>query len=195
MYFTNDQGLAGSSTLCLPMTLDFGSTHGWPVRQIWIFSSDPFIRKGREQTQISLNLTPKPLSPDYLKTPQNSGKHWGLAYGSSPGQPVKKKSLEWRPSCPVENVQCTHTPTCLSVGSAAPSLPLTRAGKRHLQRPLLSVSLQFRKLTPCKEQNSSSSCQISKRMPLFNAIIYTRAHVTTNIMMTTESSNVAYPHY
>lgn len=196
MYFTNDQGLAGSSALCLHMTPDFGSIHGWPIRQICIFSSDPFILKGREQTHISLNLTPIPLSPETAKLSENTPKLWktlGIVLWLFP-KATSQEELRVKTVLPCR--KCTmYSHTCLSVGSAAPSLPLTRAGKRHLQRPLLSVSLHFRKWTPCKEQNSSSSCQVGKRMPLSNAIICIHVHVTTNVMVTTETSNTAYPHY
>lgn len=122
------------------MTPDFGSIHGWPVRKICIFSSYPFSLKDREQTQISSN-TPFSVNCQIIwrhpRTLENSG--CGLTYGPSPSQADKNKRWEWRLSCSVENVQCAHT---LTVGSAAPHLPQTPAANRHLQRPLLSVSLE-----------------------------------------------------
>lgn len=153
------------------MTPDFGSIHRWPVRKFCIFSSYPFSLKDREQTQISSN-TPFSINCQIIwrhrRTLENSG--CGLTYGSSPRQAVKNKRLEWRLSCTVENVQCTHTP----------------AANRHLQRPLLSVSLQ--KMNTLQRAKQSI-------LQIFSAIIYILVHITTNVMMTTQSSNIIYPHY
>jgi len=57
MYFPNKQGMAESSALFLYVLPDLGSIHRWPVRVIYIFFSDPFSPKDREEAQISVNLT------------------------------------------------------------------------------------------------------------------------------------------
>lgn len=190
MYFTNEQAMAESSALLLYVISDFGSIHRGPVRIIYIiFSSDPFSFKGREEAQISVNITLQ-FSRNYQaiwrhpRTLENSG--WVLAYSSSPNQPVpticsenfslkiwREKSFEWRLSRTVKSVHDTHAPTCFTVVNVALSLPLTHAVKKHLQMPLLLTSLHSEECKSCKEQNIPLSCHLGKHMPLFSAIIYT----------------------
>lgn len=118
MYFTNDQGLAGSSALCLPITPDFGSTRGWPVRQIWIFSSDPFILKGREQTQISPNLKPTPLSPETAKLSEDTPELWktlGFGLWFFPRSTSQEEELRVKTELPCRKCTMysyTHFPLC-----------------------------------------------------------------------------------
>lgn len=92
MYFTSEEGMAESSALFRYVIPDLRRIHRWPTRIIYIIIfSDPFSLKGREEAQISVNLT-LPFSRNcqaiwrYPRALEKSG--WVLAYSSSPTHPV-----------------------------------------------------------------------------------------------------------
>lgn len=196
MFFTNDQGPAGSTGSSCDTWLWKHPRVAYK-RNFYLLQSIQPQRWGTD-TDPTYPNTNTPFSRNcqitwrHPRSLESSG--WGLVYGSSPSEPAKNESWEWGLSCSAETVQGPHTPSCLTVGSAAPSPPRTCARNQHLQRPLLSVALHFRKWAPCKQQNAPSSSQVGKHMPLLHAIISTHVHITTNVMMTTESSNIVYAH-
>lgn len=63
------------------MLADCGSIHGWPMRANFIFTSDPFSLKGREQTQSSLTPTPTLLSLETTKLPEDTPELWKTVGG------------------------------------------------------------------------------------------------------------------
>lgn len=94
----------------------------------------------------------------------------------------------------VKRIRETRTPTHFTVVTVALSLPLTHAVK-HLQRPLCLMSLHLRECKSCKEQNIPILPSREAYATFQCNYLYLCPFYTTNVMMTTESSNIVYLHY
>lgn len=105
---------ARQEALGLHVIPDFGSIQGWPIREIFIFSN-PFSLKGEEQTQIPPTLHQRSFLqklPNYLKTPQISGKQWvGFGLWLFPKWASQERELRVRTELQCRN--CARAPHTL----------------------------------------------------------------------------------